>query len=270
MRTWGLVVALAIALGMPARSWALSGVSGEITVQDSTIGIDDPLAVNKGGTGAATFTAHGVIMGNGTSALSVSAAGTSGQPFLSGGSSADGAYGALDISTAAVTGTLPFGKGGTGATSFTGSRCIRSNSGGTALEVASGDCATAVAPLLDFGTMMPLTANKTVFAMDGTGVDLTENIVSVPMPAATITNLRCKSSAAPGGSDTFTITARTGTCGSESDDADFVCTISASGTTCGPDTDTAVTTAGQCLSFKIVSSSTAATAAVKCSAERSA
>lgn len=66
--------------------------------------------VPGGGSGAGTFTAHGVLMGETTSAFGVSAAGTAGQPFLSGGASADGAYGALDISTAAVTGLLPHAK----------------------------------------------------------------------------------------------------------------------------------------------------------------
>lgn len=46
-----------------------------------------------------TQTAHGVAMGNtgATSALSYSAAGTSGQAFISGGAAADGAYGTLGV-----------------------------------------------------------------------------------------------------------------------------------------------------------------------------
>jgi len=64
------------------------------------------LPVANGGTGATSLTAHGVVLGNGTSAANVSSAGTSGQPFLSGGASADGAYGALNLSTSAVTGNL--------------------------------------------------------------------------------------------------------------------------------------------------------------------
>jgi hypothetical protein len=38
-----------------------------------------PIAVVEGGTGAATFTSHGVLLGNGTSAISATAAGTTGQ-----------------------------------------------------------------------------------------------------------------------------------------------------------------------------------------------
>jgi len=37
------------------------------------------LAVNSGGTGAATFTTNGVLFGNGTGALQVTSAGTDGQ-----------------------------------------------------------------------------------------------------------------------------------------------------------------------------------------------
>lgn len=65
------------------------------------------VATNKGGTGDTSLTAHGVLMGNGTNAVHHSAAGTSGQAFISGGAGADGAYGALDVSTAAITGVVP-------------------------------------------------------------------------------------------------------------------------------------------------------------------
>jgi len=79
------------------------------------------LPAPNGGTGKTSLTAHGVVLGNGTSAANVSAAGTSGQPFLSGGASADGAYGALDLSTSAVTGNLGVSHlgSGTGASSST-------------------------------------------------------------------------------------------------------------------------------------------------------
>lgn len=48
--------------------------------------------VANGGTGAATLTAHGVVLGNTTSAVNVSSAGTAGQVFISGGASADPAF----------------------------------------------------------------------------------------------------------------------------------------------------------------------------------
>jgi len=47
------------------------------------------ITVPYGGTGAASFTAHGVMLGNGASALGVTAAGSAGQVLRSGGGSAD-------------------------------------------------------------------------------------------------------------------------------------------------------------------------------------
>lgn len=65
------------------------------------------LTVAGGGTGAITLTSHGVLVGQGTSAVAATAAGTSGQPLLSGGAGADPAYGTLSASF-----------GGTGLTSL--------------------------------------------------------------------------------------------------------------------------------------------------------
>lgn len=49
------------------------------TLEASSLTLSTPLGVASGGTGAGTFTAKGVIYGNGTSALQVTAAGTNGQ-----------------------------------------------------------------------------------------------------------------------------------------------------------------------------------------------
>lgn len=46
-------------------------------------------SVYQGGTGASSFTAHGVLIGEGSSAIAASSAGTSGQCFMSNGSSSD-------------------------------------------------------------------------------------------------------------------------------------------------------------------------------------
>lgn len=89
----------------------ITPTAGVLTVTRNTVSltadVSGTLPVANGGTGIATATAHGVVMGEGTSAMAVSAAGTSGQAFLSGGASADGAYGALSLAGAAVTGVLP-------------------------------------------------------------------------------------------------------------------------------------------------------------------
>ncbi len=52
------------------------------------------LTVPQGGTGVATFTAHGVLIGEGTGAIVATATGTAGQVLVSGGSSADPSFGA--------------------------------------------------------------------------------------------------------------------------------------------------------------------------------
>lgn len=96
-------------------------------------------AVTIGGT--ASFSINGSASGTITFVRSAAAgtynwwyptsAGTTGQPLLSGGGAAPMTWGTLGIAA-----------GGTGATSFTGDRCIRSNSAGTALQVAAADCGT--------------------------------------------------------------------------------------------------------------------------------
>ncbi len=72
-----------------AGNYTLAGTANQISVTQSTgtstfalIGPYTP----------ATYTAHGVLMGEGTSSIAASSAGTSGQVFTSGGASADGAY----------------------------------------------------------------------------------------------------------------------------------------------------------------------------------
>ena len=96
-------------------------------------GLTSAIGVADGGTGAGTFTAGGIIMGNGTDALSVLANSTY---TLTGGLAAANtissltvdAYGrvtaatgiAIAIDTAAITsGTLDYARGGTGSTSYT-------------------------------------------------------------------------------------------------------------------------------------------------------
>ena len=58
-------------------------------------GATTPVPVANGGTGATSLTIHGVVLGQTTGAVHVTAAGTAGQPLLSGGASTDGAYGVV-------------------------------------------------------------------------------------------------------------------------------------------------------------------------------
>lgn len=75
-------------------STLLAGTSGYLLKCNGTAAPSwlDKVPVANGGTGAATLTVHGVLLGNTTSAVNVSSAGTAGQVFTSGGAGADGAY----------------------------------------------------------------------------------------------------------------------------------------------------------------------------------
>ena len=64
------------------------------------------LPVANGGTGASTLTAHGVVVGEGTSAVAVTAAGTVGQVLVGNGASADPSFANLvTLNVVDVTGT---------------------------------------------------------------------------------------------------------------------------------------------------------------------
>lgn len=52
----------------------------------------NPLPVANGGTGAASLTAHGAVLGNGASGVSVTSAGITGMSLVSNGASADPAF----------------------------------------------------------------------------------------------------------------------------------------------------------------------------------
>lgn len=84
-------------------AWAHTGAFSATSFTVTTA-----IGVASGGTGRATLTAHGVLLGEGTAAINQTSAGTSGQPLLSGGASADPNWGTLTPSF-----------GGTGLTTIT-------------------------------------------------------------------------------------------------------------------------------------------------------
>lgn len=78
------------------------------------------LAVGRGGTGATTLTTNGVLLGNGASAISATAAGTADQVLRIPSAGGAPVFGAVNLaSSSAVTGALPVANGGTGKTSVT-------------------------------------------------------------------------------------------------------------------------------------------------------
>lgn len=82
-----------------------------------TVSLSNPLTVPNGGTGAATLTANGIVYGNGTSAVGVTAAGTTGQALLANSGNVP-TWGAVNL-VSTVTGTLQATNGGTGFNSYT-------------------------------------------------------------------------------------------------------------------------------------------------------
>jgi hypothetical protein len=78
-----------------------SGSTITVTGGAHTLNIDvaAPLNVAHGGTGATSLTAHGVLLGEGTSAITPTAAGTTGQVLI-GSTGADPAFGALGVNSA--------------------------------------------------------------------------------------------------------------------------------------------------------------------------
>lgn len=73
-------------------SWAHTGAFSATSFTVSTA-----IGVASGGTGRATLTAHGVLIGEGTAAINQTAAGTAGQALVSGGASADPAFGIAGV-----------------------------------------------------------------------------------------------------------------------------------------------------------------------------
>jgi hypothetical protein len=83
-----------VSLPIGANGQILMATGGKpIWTNADTLGVLSlPVLVSNGGTGATTLTAHGLVLGQGTSAVHISASGTSGQLWQSGGASSDGAY----------------------------------------------------------------------------------------------------------------------------------------------------------------------------------
>lgn len=94
---------------------SISGGSNTFSnIPVSAIATGTGLSVSSGGTGDTSLTSNGLLFGNGTSAVGITSAGSQFQVFQA-GSGGVPTVGALNLGqSAAVTGTLPVGNGGTG------------------------------------------------------------------------------------------------------------------------------------------------------------
>lgn len=118
------------------------------------------LALTRGGTNQGSWTAGRCVQVNagGTALESAAAAcgsGGGGITSLGGQSGSSQTFtndtnitisSAANVHTIGWTGLLSLARGGTNQNTWTANRCVRVNSGGTALEVAAGDCSTGGSP----------------------------------------------------------------------------------------------------------------------------
>ena len=130
---------------------ATIGATTPSTGAFTTLSATTPIAVGSGGTGAATFTANGVIYGNTTSALGVTAAGTTGQILIGNTSAAPSWSAATSVAVTSIT----FGTTGlTPSTATTGAVTVA----GTLVAVngGTGQSSYAVGDLLYASTTTAL------------------------------------------------------------------------------------------------------------------
>jgi hypothetical protein len=134
---------ISIGTGVDISS-AYVGQSSITTLGTITTGVWHGTAVTVpfGGTGVATFTTNGVLLGNSTNSLNVTVAGTANQVFIVPSGGGAPVFGQVNLaSSSAVIGTLGIGNGGTGSTSFTTNGVVL---GGTTLGVTAAGTANQV------------------------------------------------------------------------------------------------------------------------------
>lgn len=136
--------------------------------------------------------------------------------------------------------------------------------------ISGGGGGSGTNGLIGIGACTPISGSTTLYMAPSTCVDTTEAAGTTKVQeAATISSMACFLSADTG-SQTLTVTARTGTCGGSMSDSAFVCTMGAGASECDTAGASLVLSAGVCVSFRV--SSTGALPAprtLNCTAERS-
>jgi len=204
----GATDSILMKVGNNGATTALSIASGG-TVTIGTLNLTNALGTSYGGTGLTSFTSGGAVYATSTSVLTTgtlpiasggtnstaaataggvgygtgtahayTAAGTSGQPLISAGSSAP-AFGTIALGTANtnVSGTLTVTNGGTGASTLTG---VLKGTGTTAITAATAGT-DFVAP----GTATTFTATQTFNGSSSVEAMVTTNIAETTTVSAT-------------------------------------------------------------------------------------
>jgi hypothetical protein len=160
-----LFIAVNDAAARNAITAAKSGANSDIT---SLTGLTTPLSVPQGGTGAATFTANGLIYGSGASALGVTVAGTTGQVLVGNTGTAP------SWSTLSGIGVTSFSAGSTGLTPSTATTGVVTLAG-TLIVANGGTGATTLTGYVKGSGTSAFTASATIPATDiSSGAALTK------------------------------------------------------------------------------------------------
>ena len=143
--------------------------TGDIPALDVAQITTGTFSVSRGGTGAATLTSNGVLLGNGTSAVSATSAGSADQVLRIPGAGGAPAFGAIDLTkSAAVTGALPVANGGTGASSASANLVFAAPNGSAGAPTFRSLVAADVPSL----PASQITSGQLALAQGGTGANL--------------------------------------------------------------------------------------------------
>ncbi len=160
-------------LNWNGSAWALTALGSGPTVSAGTgitvtggpayiVSLTNPVTTSLGGTGAASLTAHAVLVGEGTSPVAFAGPGATGVPLVGQGASADPVFSALQLASGvAVTGILPHGNGGTDVNTAGAVGNVLTSVGGGAWA-SSAPC--LVKTLEAFATSVSFTTTLTTIA----------------------------------------------------------------------------------------------------------
>lgn len=197
---------------------------------------------------ATTLTTNGVLLGNGTSAITATDACTNTGHVLIGGSPP----GCGAITDSLVPNNITVDNATTAtALAANGANCSAGQYPlGVNASGAAENCTAIPLSILAGTSVTDLTTSQTIYMGGGTA-DTTKARACFPAPAGTWGNLRCRQTAAAGASNNVTCTVHRGACGSETDAA-TTCTITggASAASCSDTSNTSTTSAGECLCLK--------------------